>query len=127
MAPYHPDQAFKERAVTFWNVFFILLIFIPLLMLWVFALVDLFQRRDLSGWAKALWAIAIVFFPLLGLLIYFITRPPSAEEEAAAQRSYQQQAAQAVPDQLEKLSALHDKGVLTDEEYQQQKAKLLNQ
>jgi len=127
MTPYHPDQVFKERVVTFWNVFFILLVFIPLLMLWVFALVDLFQRKDLSGWAKALWAIAIVLFPLLGLLIYFITRPPSAEEEAAAERSYQQQTAQAVPDQLEKLSALHDKGVLTDEEYQQQKAKLLSQ
>lgn len=127
MTPYHPDPAFKERVVTFWNVFFILLVFIPLVMLWVFALVDLFQRTDLSGWAKALWAVAIVLFPLLGLLIYFITRPPTAEEEAAAQRSYQQQTAQSVPDQLEKLSALHDKGALTDEEYQQQKAKLLSQ
>lgn len=110
----------------FWQVFFILLIFIPLLMLWVFALVDLFQRKDLSGWAKALWAVAIVLFPLIGLLIYFITRPPALEEEAATQRYYEQQAGGDVADQLEKLSSLHDKGVLTDEEFQQQKTKLLN-
>ena len=107
-------------------MFFILLIFIPLLMLWVFALVDLFQRRDLSGWAKALWAIAIVLFPLLGLLIYFITRPASLEEKEATQRYYQQQTAD-MADQLERLSELHDKGVLTDDEYQKQKDKLLNQ
>ncbi len=113
--------------MSFWNVFFILLIFIPLLMLWVFALADLFRRDDLSGLGKALWAIAIVLLPLLGMLIYFITRPPSLEEQEATQKYYQQQAGTDVPDQLEKLSALHDKGVLTDEEYQQQKAKLLNQ
>ena len=109
----------------FWQVFFILLIFIPLVMLWVFALVDLFQRDDLSGWAKALWAIAIVLFPLLGLLIYFITRPPSPAEEAAAERYRPAETGGNVPDQLEKLAQLHDQGVLTDEEFEQQKAKLL--
>ena len=110
----------------FWEVFFILLVFIPLVMLWVFALVDLFQRNDLSGWAKALWAIAIVLFPLIGLLVYFIARPPSAEEEAATARYTQQPAGGDVADQIEKLSALRDKGVLTDEEFQQQKSKLLD-
>ena len=110
----------------FWEVFFILLVFIPLVMLWVFALVDLFQRNDLSGWAKALWAIAIVLFPLLGLLVYFIVRPPSAEEEAAIADDTRRQAGGDVADQIEKLAALHDQGVLTDEEFQQQKRKLLD-
>jgi hypothetical protein len=111
--------------MTFWELFFILLIFIPLVMLWIFALVDLFRRPDLAGWVKALWAIAILVFPILGMLIYFITRKPTAEEEAAAQDYYRRMSGVDVPEQLEKLSELHDKGVLTDDEFAQQKAKLL--
>jgi len=60
--------------VSFWDVFFTLLIFLPLVMLWVFTLIDVFQRSDLSGIAKALWAIAVVLLPILGMLIYFLLR-----------------------------------------------------
>jgi hypothetical protein len=111
--------------MSFGELFFILLIFIPLIMLWIFALVDLFRRKDLDGWVKALWAIAILVFPILGMLIYFITRKPTAEEEEAARSYYREMAGADVPEQLEKLADLHDKGVLTDEEFAEQKAKLL--
>lgn len=110
--------------MSFWELFFILLIFIPLLMLWIFALADLFRRHDLSGWAKALWAIAIVLLPLLGLLIYFIARPSEADQETA-RRAAEQQQATTVTQQLEDLAKLEKKGVITKKEFQQQKAKLL--
>ena len=112
--------------MSFWNVLFILLIFIPLLLLWVFALVDLFHRHDLSGWAKALWAIAIVLLPLLGMLIYFITRPPSEEEQAAALRAADERRSAGVTEQLTQLAALNEQGVLTDKEFKKEKAKLLS-
>ena len=111
--------------MTFWELFFILLIFVPLIMLWVFALVDLFRRHDLAGWTKALWVIAILIFPILGMLIYFITRKPSEEEEKAARDYYREMSGADVPEQLERLADLHDKGVLTDEEFSAQKAMLL--
>ncbi len=129
--------------MTFWELFFILLIFIPLLMLWVFALVDLFGNENLSGAAKALWAIAIVLLPLVGMLVYFIVRgsgdanaaaptpPPPAPRRrpvtpAPAPAATQPTAIDAV-DQLERLADLRDRGILTDEEFQREKDKLLGE
>ena len=60
--------------MTFRQLFLILLIFVPLIMLWVFTLVDLFHRRDLSAAAKALWAIGIVLLPLVAMVTCFILR-----------------------------------------------------
>ena len=111
--------------MSFWELFFILLIFIPLVMLWVFALVDLFGRSDLSGWAKGLWAIFIVILPLLGLLVYFIARKPTPQEEEAARGANQVQSGHDTAGQLTRLADLHDRGVLTDEEFANEKAKLL--
>ena len=59
----------------FWWGLLWLSLFIPTMFLWVFALWDLFGRRDLSGWTIALWAISIVLLPIIGMLFYFISRP----------------------------------------------------
>ena len=118
--------------MTFWQVFLVLMIFIPLVMLWIFALVDLFQREDLSGIAKGLWAIAIVLLPLVGMLVYFVLRDP----QAPAARDHTTPAvpptadttplgAADVADQLERLADLRDSSILTDEEFQREKDKLL--
>jgi hypothetical protein len=49
------------------------------LVMWVRALIDLFSRRDdLSGGAKALWAVAMLVFPFIGLLVYTMMRPERA-------------------------------------------------
>jgi hypothetical protein len=47
------------------------------ILIWMFVatFADIFRRRDLSGGGKALWLIAIVLFPFLGILIYMIARP----------------------------------------------------
>ena len=71
-------------ASTFVEVLIILFIFIPLILLWVSALVDLFGRPDLGGGAKVLWMFFIIFLPWLGVLIYFLTRPTLAEEDVRA-------------------------------------------
>jgi len=53
----------------FWIFLFILWIW---LVITVF--IDIFRSDDLSGWAKALWVIFVIFLPLLGVLIYVIAR-----------------------------------------------------
>lgn len=126
--------------MTFWQLFLILAIFVPLIMLWVFTLVDLFHRRDLSGAAKALWAIAIVLLPLFAMLIYFIVRdsqseipgtrpyghtPPPPARPAPGSAADPTVKADEVADQLERLAGLHDRGILTDEEFQREKDKIL--
>lgn len=59
----------------------LLIIFAVLLflILWVRAVADLFRRRpDLGGGAKALWAVGMLVFPFLGLLVYTMLRPADA-------------------------------------------------
>ena len=126
--------------MTFWELFVILMVFVPLIMLWVFTLVDLFQRPDLSGIAKALWAIAVVLLPLIAMLIYFIMRdtdgadpsappvgaPPAQQPKAVIVATTGEPVGAAdVADQLDRLADLRDRNVLTDDEFQREKDKLL--
>ncbi len=76
-----------------------------------------------NGWITAAWTVAIFFFPLIGILAYMIFRPePTADEKAAF---YRQQAGISDAEELEKLASLHDQGVLSDEEFAAQKARVL--
>jgi hypothetical protein len=63
---------------AFWTlVLFSLFVLVLFVILWTF--VDNFRRRDHSGWAKAGWAVFIIFLPLLGVFVYLIARPPDVE------------------------------------------------
>jgi len=121
----------SEDRVSFWEFFFLLLIFIPMVMLWVFTLSDLAARSDISGLAKGLWAVAIVFLPVIGMLLYFLTRPDGlgtqpATADTAAGITAPPDAASTI-DQLGKLADLHKSGALSDDEFTSAKAKLLDQ
>lgn len=91
-------------------------------------LIDLFRSHDLSGWAKALWVIAILVFPFLSILIYLIARGSSmgkrsmqAQQEAQKEfDSYVQSVAgsgTSAADQIAKAKQLLDDGAITQEEY----------
>lgn len=98
--------------MDFWDVFWLLLIFIPLLLIWTFAVVDIFRRDDIPGWAKALWMLPVIFLPFVGTLLYLIFRPAGAipEERISA---------------FKLLADLHDRGKLSDTEFAEEKARLL--
>lgn len=106
--------------INFWNAFWLLIIWIPMLLLWGFSLFDLFNRHDLSGVAKVLWLLLIIWIPVIGVFIYFVARPVDAP-------SYSPSASEPedVTGQLEKLADLKDRGAITEEEFSAQKAKLL--
>ena len=118
-------------ATSFWETFFLLLIFLPLAMVWGFALVDVFRRDDIGGFSKALWLVCIILVPLFGTLIYLIGRPAGAtkEERVMLDEASRQFVAQYSPDdsasQLKVLADLHDRGKLTDAEFAAEKARLL--
>jgi hypothetical protein len=57
---------------TFWEWFFLLLIWVPLVALWVTALIDIIGHPDLNGLAKALWVLCIFLVPFIGVLVYLI-------------------------------------------------------
>jgi len=68
---------------TFWNViwasFILFFILIPLVMLWAFALIDLFFVRHDIRFSKVAWLVFIVFLPIIGPLIYLIVRPQDTD------------------------------------------------
>ena len=120
----------------FWTMLWFFLWFAWLMLLFrVFA--DIFRSKDMGGVAKAFWSIFVIFLPFLGVLIYVIARGQSMTERDIAQaqqneaqfRSYVQEAAGSgggTADELSKLADLKAKGVISDEEFAQQKAKLLS-
>ena len=120
----------------FWTMF---IFFLWVIWIWILIMVfiDIFRSHDLSGWAKALWFLFVLFIPLIGVLVYLIARGGKMHEQAARQarqqdaeaRAYIQQAAASspasTPDQLAKLADLRDRGVITAAEFEREKAKVL--
>jgi len=49
------------------------------LFLWVRAVIDVVRRPDLSGGGKAAWAVGMLVFPFIGLLIYTMLRPADSQ------------------------------------------------
>lgn len=118
-------------ANTFWENFFLLLIFLPLAMIWVFALMDIFRRDDIGGGWKAVWVACVILVPFFGTLAYLIVRPAGVTEDermlrAAARREFAAQSPADETSQLQVLADLHDRGKLTDDEFAAQKARLLD-
>jgi hypothetical protein len=66
----------------FWSMLMFMAVVIIIFTV-IYAFIDNFRRRDHSGWAKALWALIIIIFPLLGTLVYLIARPASVDLAAA--------------------------------------------
>jgi hypothetical protein len=118
-------------ANTFWENFFLFLIFLPLAMIWAFALLDIFRRDDMGGGSKALWVAAVILVPFFGTLIYLIARPAGATEaeRVAIDEASRDFVAAYTPtstaSELKVLADLHDRGALTDEEFAAEKARLL--
>jgi ABC-type multidrug transport system fused ATPase/permease subunit len=115
-------------ANTVWEVLWIILIVIPITICWIAAIMDLLvRRRDLQWWAVALWLIFVLILPVFGMLIYFIARPTlpgeQAEMEAAVRHAQAQQTA-SYASALKDLSDLHERGVLTTEEFNARRADL---
>ena len=57
---------------------FLAMLWFSLFFLWIWLVitvfVDVFRSRDLSGWAKALWTLFIIFLPFVGVFAYLIAR-----------------------------------------------------
>jgi hypothetical protein len=117
--------------VKFWDVFFILLIYIPLLLIWSSALIDIFRRDDMTGGHKALWVATVILLPFIGTLMYLILRQPGAtaqerkQIDLASREFVQRYSPDSTAQQIKLLADLQDRGKLTPEEFSAEKARLL--
>lgn len=121
---------------VFWSMLWFFL-FVMWIYLFVVLLTDIFRSHDISGWGKALWMGCLVVLPLIGALAYLIARGDGIAErqlavsrqKKAALRSYVKGVAvtsgRAPAVEVAKLAELHDRGLLTDEEYVRQRTRAL--
>jgi Short C-terminal domain/Phospholipase_D-nuclease N-terminal len=122
---------------VFWSFLWFFLFFI-----WIWLLIvvfgDIFRSPDLSGWGKAIWSLFIIFFPYLGVFVYLIARGGKMHEHAMAQAQAQDQMMRnyvrevagsgggSTADELSRLADLRERGVISDAEFEQLKAKAMS-
>ncbi len=118
----------------FWTMLWFFCFFIYIwLLIRIFS--DIFRSHDMGGWAKAGWTIFVILLPFLGILVYLIARGHKmAEHDVQDATQAQEQfdayvknvaGSQGSADELAKLANLRDTGVITDAEFEAQKAKIL--
>ena len=107
-------------------------IFMFVVWLWLFITVagDLFRRHDISGWAKALWVIALVLFSYLAIFAYLITQSRGMAERNTRQAQESRDELRRVvgfsaADEIAKLEALKKSGSITDQEFTRLRARLV--
>jgi hypothetical protein len=96
---------------------------------------DVFRSHDLGGWAKTAWLLAVLVLPFVGVFAYVIARGDGMGRRDVAAAQARQDAFDAYvrdaagsggsADELAKLADLRTQGVITEAEFEQQKAKVL--
>ena len=111
------------------NIIWTMIIFFAWIMFitWVVLLmIDNFRRKDHSGWAKALWALFIIFLPIIGAFAYTIARPETAGDYGyESGGGYAPSAPTSTAAELERLNELRTQGAISDAEYEDLKARTI--
>ena len=123
-------------AYTFGQAMWTMFVFFAwVLFFWLLFVVfgDLFRRHDIGGWAKAGWTIFVICLPFLGIFVYLIAEGKGMGERAMQAAQQQQQMTDTYirsvsgggAEQIATAKQLLDSGSITQEEYEQLKAKAL--
>jgi hypothetical protein len=118
---------------VFWTI---LVFFFWVIWIWILItiLIDVFARRDISGWGKAGWALFVIVLPYLGVFVYLITQHDGmaerSEQRAQSQKrqadDYVKSVAGSNPaGEIAKAKELLDSGAITQAEFDALKAKAL--
>ena len=91
---------------------------------------DLFRRRDVSGWGKALWVIVVLIIPYIGVFAYMISQSGgmverSIQQAQQARDEFRRAVSFSVADEIEKLDRLKSSGSITEDEFARLRARLL--
>lgn len=91
---------------------------------------DLFRRRDVSGWGKALWVIVVLIIPYIGVFAYMISQSGgmverSIQQAQQARDEFRRVVGFSVADEIEKLDRLKSSGSITEDEFARLRARLL--
>ena len=114
-----------------------LIVFAWVIFIWIAitVLIDVFRRKDLSGWGKAGWTVFVVIIPWLGVLSYLIFNHDGMAERryrdaADTQSQFDQYVRQTAgsggaASEIERAKQLLDNGTITQAEFDAIKSKAL--
>jgi hypothetical protein len=124
--------------MSFWDIVWFIFItwaFVAYLMVMFSIIGDIFRDRELSGWGKAAWCLALLVVPFITALVYLGVRGGDMAErsaEAAARQQHQQDAyirevagTRTPADQIAQAQALLDAGSISKPEFDALKTKAL--
>jgi hypothetical protein len=120
----------------FLDVLWTLIIFFTwVVWIWIMIVIltDVFRRRDIGGWSKALWVVFLIVLPFLGALVYLIANHDGMAErnvkEAQGQKAefddYVRSVAGGPAAEIDKAKQLLDSGAITQQEFDAIKSKAL--
>jgi Phospholipase_D-nuclease N-terminal len=124
---------FLQEGFTYRNFLMdALAIFVFIVWFWLLISVasDLFRRHDISGWVKAIWVIAWIVIPYIGVLAYLIFQGKgmaerNLEQTQAAREELRRVVGFSAADEIEKLDRLKKAGSISDAEFSRLRAKLV--
>jgi hypothetical protein len=110
----------------------VIAVFVFVVWFWLLITVfsDLFRRHDISGWGKALWAIALIVFPYIGVIVYMISQGRGMAERNAqyaerARDELRRVVGFSAADEIQKLDGLKRSGAISEDEFRLLRAKLV--
>jgi hypothetical protein len=112
--------------IIWWSLGFFL--FSTWICLIVVLLSHIVSSHDLSGWGKAFWLVCLMAVPVIGALAFVIVRRGKITKRQPEVRG-QNVAVPCRPTpavDAARLDELHDRGLLTDEEYVRQRMRALS-
>jgi hypothetical protein len=106
----------------FWQGLLLAIFVVPFIVLFGYATWDIIRRHDARLVVRALWLIGFCVLPIIGPLIYLVIRPPgtTADQRRVA---HGEAATMTTAAELGALADLHDRGKLTDREFEVAKSK----
>jgi hypothetical protein len=123
---------------NFWDLVWLMIttfFFVAYLIVMFQIVVDLFRDDQLGGGSKVLWAIGLIFLPVLTALIYIIVRGSgmAARSRSSMQRAKEDTeayikgvAGRSPAAEIAEAKALLDAGTITQAEFDRLKAKALS-
>jgi hypothetical protein len=131
-------MALFASSYPFLEVLWDMLIFFAwVIFIWIAitVLIDVFRRRDISGWSKAAWTVFVVLLPWVGVLIYLVVNHTGMAERryreaATAQAQFDEYVrttagSAGAASEIDKAKQLLDSGAITRDEFDAIKAKAL--
>jgi hypothetical protein len=131
-----PRTVLQEEHMEFGEIFWLVFAGSALVtyLIVVFAVVrGVLRDRDMPGWTKAVWLVALIFVPLLTAIVFVVVKGAAGDlawsdtgEAQARQAQYERSVAPSPSQEIAHAKSMWDSGVIDHAEFDALKMKALS-